>query len=287
MNFRFDFVRVSKKFKIGITINLIYVATEIFFGFYTSSLALLADAGHNFMDASSLFISLLGFRFIKTKITKNNTFGFRKLSILLSLINSIILLGSGIWIFYESIARIYQPKELKSFLVSLVALLGVFINFYTAYLFFHDKEKELNIKGAFLHMLADGLVSVGVVLSGVIIYLTNWFWIDPIMSLIIGSVIVYSSWSVLIESWRLSIEGVPKHIDLDKVRKIFTNRKEIVAFHDLHVWAISTVENALIVHVTLKNNHSIQELEVIKRELKKEIKLLGISHSTIEFDFLH
>lgn len=226
MTFHFDFTKVSKKFQIGIAINLIYVAVEIFFGFYTSSLALLADAGHNFMDASSLFLSLLGFRFIKTKVTKNNTFGLRKLSILLSLVNSIVLVGSGVWIFYESIERLREPRDLNSFIVIVVALVGVFINFYTAYLFFHDKEKELNIKGAFLHMLADGLVSVGVILSGMIIHFTNWFWIDPIMSLLIGSMIVYTSWRVLAESWRLSIEEIPKHIDMEQVKEIFTKKKK-------------------------------------------------------------
>ena len=263
------------------------MTVEILFGFYVNSLALLADAGHNFMDASSLFLSLLGFRFIKTKVTKNNTFGLRKLSILFSLLNSFVLMSSGIWIFYESIERLYQPEEINSFVVILVASVGVLINFYTAYLFFHDKAKELNIKGAFWHMIADGLVSIGVILGGVIVYFTSWFWIDPLISLSIGFMIVYTSWDLLAESWRLAYGGIPKDIRLEEVKAIFTNKQEILAFHDLHVWAISTTENALIVHIILKDNLTIHELQRIKQDIKREIKTLGITHSTIEFDFLN
>lgn len=279
-----NFQHTSKTFRIGILVNLLYVFIELSFGFFSNSLALIADSGHNLTDVSSLILSLLGFRFIKTKVTKNNTFGLRKFSILFSLINSVLLVLSGIWILYESIERFLHPKIIDSFPIIIVASIGVIINFFTAYLFFQDRNKELNIKGAFLHMLADGLVSLGVIISGILLYFTNWVWLDAFVSFVIGGLIIYTAWDVLMESWKLSSAGIPSEISLEEVKKVFI-KPQIVAYHDLHVWAISTVENAAIIHIILNPQITISEMQELKKQLKYELKQLGITHSTIEFDF--
>ncbi|MCX7997782.1 MAG: cation diffusion facilitator family transporter [Leptospiraceae bacterium] len=279
-----NFQHTSKTFRIGILVNLLYVFIELSFGFFSNSLALIADAGHNLADVSSLILSLLGFRFIKTKVTRNNTFGLRKFSILFSLINSMLLVLSGIWILYESFERFLHPKTIDSFSIIIVASIGVIINFFTAYLFFQDRNKELNIKGAFLHMLADGLVSLGVIISGILLYFTNWVWLDSFVSFAIGGLIIYTAWDVLIESWKLSLAGIPKEISLEEVKKVFI-KPQIVAYHDLHVWAISTMENAAIIHIILNPQITISEMQELKKQLKYELKQLGITHSTIEFDF--
>lgn len=244
---------LNKAFIIGIGLNLIFVAVEFGAGLWLNSLALISDAGHNLSDVISLVLAMIAFRLVKIKPTKRFTYGFKKSSILVSLLNAYILLIAVGFIIAESIKKIKNPQPIEGDVVAWVAGIGILINGFTAWLFLKDRHKDLNIKGVYLHMLADTLVSVGVLIAGIIIQYTGWFIIDPIISIVIAIVILISTTSLLTDSLRLSLDGVPPGIVTDDIKNTIINSEpDIVNIHHLHVWAISTTENALTAHITVK-----------------------------------
>jgi cobalt-zinc-cadmium efflux system protein len=272
----------SNKFKIGIILNLIFVFVEFTIGFIYDSLALMADAGHNLSDVVGLVIAWGASYLVLKKPTSNFTYGFKKSSIIAAQLNSLILLVAIGIIFWEALNRLSSPSEVEGSVMMIVAGIGVLINGVTTYLFFGGKDSDLNIKGAYLHMLADTLVSVGVVFSGFIILLTNAFWIDPVISIVIALVIFLSTWKLLQDSTKLSLDAVPESIDIGKVRNYFLSFEEIKDFHDLHIWAISTTETALTVHLLKDEKLSNDNiLNKINHELKDQF---GISHTTIQIE---
>lgn len=280
-----DVSRASKTLIIGLVLNLVYVLAEVAGGIYTNSLALIADAGHNFSDASGLLLAWLSFRLIKIKKTKHNTYGQRKSSILISLINSLLIVFAVAIITREAIYRFSHPASFDGLQVSIIAGIGVVINFVTAYLLSRDKEKDINMKGAYLHMLADGLVSVGVIISGVIIYYTHINWIDPVVSLVIAAVVLYSTWDLLKESVRLATDAVPKGIKVEQVVQKMQEVKGVINVHHVHIWPISTHENAITCHVVLSGNYGFEQLEKIKHELRHTLEHEKIQHATLEIEF--
>jgi cobalt-zinc-cadmium efflux system protein len=189
--------KLNKAFIFGISLNLLYTAIEFGAGFHYNSLVLLSDAGHNLSDVAGLFLSLLAFKLSGLSATKRFTFGFKKGTILASLINSVLLLIVVGGIVKEAIERLSSPPPAQGLSISAVAFIGIFINAFTAYLFFKEKEKDINVKGAFLHLAIDALVSSGAVVTGIIIYYTGWNIIDPLISIVIAVVIVLSTWSLL------------------------------------------------------------------------------------------
>ncbi|MDQ6608923.1 MAG: cation diffusion facilitator family transporter, partial [Bacteroidota bacterium] len=215
---------VNHAFVIGIVLNILFVLVEAIAGFSINSLSLLSDAGHNLADVGSLALSLLAFRLLKVKSNERYTYGYRKISILTALFNAMILLVSIGAIAYEAIRRFINPQPLPGKTIAIVAAIGIVINFVTAMLFLKNKEKDLNIKSAYLHMMSDALVSVGLVIGGVIIAYTKWFWLDPVISIIVAIIILTGTWSLLKDSWRLSLDGIPKDIDLQSIK---TKAKEI------------------------------------------------------------
>ncbi len=273
---------INRAFIVGISLNFLFVVIEVIFGLYTHSLSLLSDAGHNLADVGALAISLLAFRLLKVKPNDRYTYGYRKTSILAALFNAVVLLVSIGAILYEAIHRLLNPEPMQGITIAVVAGVGIFINAFTAFLFMKDKEKDMNLKSAYLHMMADAVVSLGLVIAGILIHYTGWFWLDPVFSIIICIVIVSGTWGLLNDSLRLSLDGVPAGIDIAKIKEAAIKTEGVLNIHHLHVWAMSTTQNALTAHLTVNEHTSMQQVEQIKKHLKHDFEHLGIQHSTLE-----
>lgn len=272
---------LNKAFIIGIVLNLAFVVIEFAAGFWFDSLALLSDAGHNLSDVVSLVLALLAFRLAKVKANERYTYGYKKSTILVSLLNAVILLVAVGAIVIESIHKLSNPVVVPGGAIAWVAGVGVLINAFTAFLFMKDKEKDLNVKGAYLHMAADALVSVGVLVAGIVISRTDWYIIDPIIGLIVAVVILISTWNLLHDSLRLTLDGVPTSIDSQKVVEAIRALPGVDDVHHIHIWAISTTENALTAHIVLKQPEGMQE---VKHLIRHRLEDFGIGHATLEFE---
>lgn len=275
------FTSLNRAFLIGIGLNLLFVIAEFIVGFWQDSLGLLSDAGHNLSDVVSLVLAMVAFRLAKVPPTSRYTYGYKKSTILASLLNAVILLVAVGVILAESIEKMIHPRPVEGGVIAWVAGMGVLVNAATAWLFMKDKDKDLNVKGAFLHMAADALVSVGVMVSGIVILHTGWFRIDPIIGLLIAVVIVYSTWSLLRDSIRLSLDGVPNGMELRTVEEIIYTVPGVENVHHLHIWPISTTETALTGHIRVAGP---QRMENIKHQIKCQLAAHGISHATLEFE---
>ncbi len=271
----------GRAFLFGIVLNTLFVIGEFAAGFLFQSMGLLADAGHNLGDVSGLLISLAAFLLARKRYCQNYTYGFRKSTIWASLLNAAILLIAVGVIMTECIRKFLSPAEVGGWPIIITAGIGVVINGLTAFLFIREKEHDLNVKGAYLHMLADTLVSVGVVLSGVLILWTGWNIVDPLIGLVIAVVILFSTWGLLKESMRLAMDGVPEGIQVDVIREHLQEDPNVKAIHHLHIWPISTTENALTAHVVLND---LQQLDATGVRLHEELAEHGISHATLEFE---
>ena len=272
---------LNRAFKFGIAINIIYVLVEAVCGLYFHSMGLLSDAGHNLTDVASLALALIAYKLASHAASENYTYGYKKSTILISLINGIILCVAVIFIITESIGKFFHPTPLQGGLISFIAAIGVLVNGFTTMLFFKNSGNDLNVKGAFLHMLADTLVSVGVVAAGIIIYYTGWYAIDGIIGLIVSVVIILATWELLRDSIRLALDGVPKHLDKAKIINHFKDTDGVVEMHHLHVWALSTTDNALTAHVVIKD---LAQMDQIKQVLKQKLRESDIAHVTLEFE---
>ncbi|HPR05993.1 MAG TPA: cation diffusion facilitator family transporter [Denitromonas sp.] len=250
----------GKAFAIGITLNLGFVLLEAFYGWRADSLALLADAAHNLSDVGGLLLAWAAFAAARLKPDLRHTYGWRRGSILASFANAIVLLvamGSLAW---EALQRMQTPASIDAGTVMVVAGIGVIINTVTAWLFLTGSKRDLNIRGAFLHMAADALVSVGVVVAGALYLWQGWTWIDPVVSVLIALVVVLGTWSLFHRSLHLLFDGVPDGIDLPAVRQSLQDLPGVAAVHDLHVWAMSTADNALTAHLVMARDDSDRDV---------------------------
>ena len=266
-------------FIVCIIINLLFVIIEAGAGFIFNSLGLLSDAGHNLSDVFSLLLSLFAFRMSKHRSTEHFTYGYKKSTVLVSLLNAIILLIAVGAIIIESIYKLKQPEQVSGAAVSWTAGIGILVNGVTAWLLMKNQKHDLNVRSAFLHMAMDTLVSVGVVISGIIIMLTGFVLIDTFISLVIALLILASTWKLLKESLFLSLDAVPEGIDIQEVGKHITQVPGVESFHHFHVWAMSTTENAATIHIVLKD---LSQMEEVKHAVKEELREHGIHHSTVE-----
>ena len=276
-----EITSLNKAFIIGISLNLVFVVAEFLAGFWYNSLGLLSDAGHNLGDVASLVLAMLAFRLAKVQPTSRYTYGYKKSTVLVSLLNAVILLVAVGIIIGESVGKLFHPQPVEGDAIAWVAGIGVVINAVTAWLFMKDKDKDLNVKGAYLHMAADALVSVGVVVSGLVIARTGWYVIDPIIGLLIALIIIYSTWGLLRDSLRLSLDGVPMGTDIGKVENAIRKVPGVQDVHHLHIWAISTTETALTAHIVIKDTN---QMETVKHEIKHELEHVGVQHATLEFE---
>jgi cobalt-zinc-cadmium efflux system protein len=275
---------LNAAFIIGIILNAAFVVTEVVVGLAIHSLSLLTDAGHNLSDVAGLGLALLAFKLTKVSANNKYTYGYKRSTIIVSFFNAVILFASVGIIVYEAIHRLMHPAVIQGGTMAWVALGGILINGFTAWLFVKGKDTDLNIKSTYMHMAMDAIVSLGVVISGLIIYFTNWYILDSIVSLIIGFMILRGTWSLLNESLRLEMDGVPKELNLEKIKAELLKAKGVKDIHHMHVWALSTTENALTAHLVVDPEH-ISQFDKIKGDLRHRLEHLDISHSTFEPEF--
>lgn len=266
-------------FAIGIGLNVIYVVVEIIYGLKVNSSALLADAGHNASDVLSLVLSWLAIYLATKRPFGKYTYGLRKTTILAAAINGILIILAGALILSETVQKLRYPVEIPGDIIMKVAGVGIVVNTITALLFIKGQKNDLNIKGAFLHMAADAAVSTGVLVGGFIIKHTGAYWIDSLLSFIIVAVIFLSAKALLVDSFKLSVDAVPKEIDLEKVRYFLCRMEGVKQVHDLHIWAISTTETCLTAHLVIPEGCDDAFLYHIREMLFKEFK---ITHSTLQ-----
>lgn len=272
----------NRAFIVGITLNIGFVIVEAVFGFLTNSLALLADAGHNLSDVLGLILAWAASWLVRRRPTQRYTYGFRRSSILAALINASFLLMAMGAIAWEAIQRLSNPTSVSGSTIIGVAFVGIIINSITALMFMSGREGDLNIKGAFFHMAADAVVSLGVVLAGFAILKTGLKWFDPVVSLIIVAVIVVGTWELLRDSVNLALDAVPEAIEPLAVRTYLEEIPGVIEVHDLHIWAMSTTETALTTHlVMLTGNPGDAFLSRITMELHDKF---GIEHTTIQVE---
>ena len=277
---------LNRAFYIGIGLNLLYTLVEYIVGFRVNSLALISDASHNLSDVASLVISLIGMKLAQRATTYLYTYGYKKASILASLINAVLLICIVIKIFIEAFERLLTPPQMAGVPIMLTAFIGVVINALSAFLFYKGQKTDINIKGAFLHLLLDALVSVGVIISGGIVYFTGWNMADPISSFIVAIVILFSTWGLLKESVKLILDGVPHTIDKAHIQQIISSHPMVESVHHLHIWALSSEQNALTAHIVLKECITLKDFIEVKTELKHLLSHENITHSTFEIDIL-
>jgi cobalt-zinc-cadmium efflux system protein len=272
----------GRAFAIGITLNVGYVFAQVLFGLAAHSLALLADAGHNLGDVMGLFLAWGASILAQRRSSARYTYGLRRSTILASLANAVLLLVAVGGITWEAVRRFGEHEEVAGITVMWVAALGVVINGLTAMLFVSGRKNDLNIKGAFLHMAADAAVSAGVIVAGLVILLSGWWWLDTVVSLVINAIIVWGTWGLLRESFDMTMDAVPAGVDLPSVQTYFRSLPGISDFHHLHIWPLSTTETALTVHLLKPQTEGDDELlGTVSRELNERF---NIDHATIQFE---
>ena len=272
----------NRAFAIGVVLNIGFVIAEVIFGITADSLALLADAGHNLSDVAGLLLAWGASALSRLRPTARRTYGYRSTTIIAALVNAVILLVAVGGIALESVQRFKSPAPAAGETIIIVATIGVVINTVTALLFFAGRKKDLNIRGAFLHMASDAGVSVGVVLAGIGIITTGWLWIDPLVSLVIVAIILMSTWGLLKESMNLALQAVPSGIDTQMVSDYLSRLPGVTAVHDLHIWAISTTETALTAHLVKPD--PIDDDVLIAQVRRELFENFGIDHMTLQWE---
>jgi cobalt-zinc-cadmium efflux system protein len=272
----------GKAFAIGIALNTAFVVIEAAFGVYSNSMALVADAGHNLSDVLGLLIAWGASVLARRRPTARYTYGLRGSSILAALFNAIFLLVATGAIAWEAVLRLIDPAPVAGPVVMVVAAIGIVINGFTAWLFASGRKDDLNIRGAYLHMAADAAVSAGVVVAGLIIYVTGSLWLDPLVSLVIAVIIVAGTWGLLRDSVAMSLAAVPNGVSPDKVRATLSSQTGVTNVHHLHIWSLSTNEVALTAHLVMPAGHPGDRF---LRELSDELKAHhGIGHATLQIE---
>jgi cobalt-zinc-cadmium efflux system protein len=273
-----------RAFQIGITLNILFVLVEVVAGLMYKSMSLLSDAGHNLADVASLLLSYIAFRLAHKQATVRFTYGYKKTTILAAFFNALLLLVAIGILGYESFHRLKFPPVVQGNGIAWVAAIGIAVNSISAFMFFKNKDTDLNIKGAYWHLLADAMVSVGVVIGGILIFNTGWYWLDPAIGMAIMIIILISTWSLLTDSFKMSVDAVPAGIELEKITAVIQSVKHIVNVHHIHIWPLSTTENALTAHVIVDDRLPFDEKLKVIQNLKHELQHNNIHHSTIELE---
>jgi len=273
--------RHKKAFLVGIGLNIAFVIIEVIFGLLSNSSALLADAGHNTSDVLSLVFAMAAAWMATLRPKGKYTYGLRKTTILVSILNALLLFGAVVAIGWDAVSKLENPEPVAGTKVMIVAGIGVLINTVTALLFMKGQKEDLNVKAAFLHMAADAGVSLGVVIAGLLINITGKVWIDPVMSFVIIVVILAGTWKLFTDSIDLALDAVPGHIDVENVHDFLLSKDDVEGIHDLHIWAMSTTQVALTVHLVMPKGYDDQFIGSLQDELKKKF---GIGHTTFQIE---
>jgi cobalt-zinc-cadmium efflux system protein len=276
-------IKLGNAFKTGIIINILFIIIEALFGFLSNSMALVADAGHNLSDVLALAFSWIAVLLSQRQPTLKFTYGFRRSTILIALLNTILLLVAVAFIVLETFHRLRHPVAgINANNVMIVAAIGIGVNAFTAWLFVKDKKYDLNIRSAFIHFVADALVSLGVVIAGLIMAITGIQLIDSLVSFAIIAVILYSLFNLLIDSVNLALDAVPENINIEEVRDFLKKLPCVSDVHDLHIWALGTTDAALTVHLATTKQTDLTFITSIQNQLQERF---GIEHATIQVEF--
>ncbi len=275
-------IHISTAFYIAIVTNIAFVLVEIFFGLRVHSLALLSDAGHNTMDILNLILSGLALWLSRKKNSDTFTYGYKRAGIFSALINSVLLIITALYLIYSSFERMMHPVETVGTTMMIVASIGIFVNGFSGWLLMRGGEEDINIRSAYLHLLGDALVSFGVVMGGAIIYFTGYTTIDPIISIVVSIVMILSVMNLLKKSIRMNFDGVPSEIDIEALKKELLQIDGIKDIHHVHIWSLSTTENALTAHVLIEQwANDIRIKDTIRHELEHR----NIHHVTLETEY--
>lgn len=272
----------SQRLKFALAVSAVYFFAELIGGFLTNSLALLSDAGHMLSDIAALALSLFAFRIARRPATLSSTYGFHRVEILAALFNGLALwLIVGI-IFAAAYNRFFNPPAVASYGMMIIAIVGLAVNVLAGVILYGSHHHNLNLRGAFLHVVSDALGSVGAIAAGLIMFVTGWYVADPLISILIGLLILYSSWSLVKESLSVLMQSVPKGIRLDEVRQTIEEVEGVSAVHDLHVWAVTSDIFTLSAHAVVENGGDFHEvLNCIEETLKQRF---NIEHTTIQLE---
>jgi cobalt-zinc-cadmium efflux system protein len=277
-----SFDPTQRAFAVGVLLNLTFVAVELYFGFWANSLALLADAGHNFSDVIGLLIAWGALLLAKRKPSARFSYGLRSSTIMAALVNAMFLLAAVSVIVWEGLHRLTSPEAVNGGVMIWVALLGVLINVGTALMLQHGSKTDINVRGAFLHMMADAAVSVGVVVAGIGMLYLGWLWLDGAVSILISAVILWGTWGLFKESINLSLHAVPAQIEVEAVHEFLAKLPGVAEVHDLHIWAMSTTEIALTAHLLMPSGHPGDNfLFEVSEGLEKQFH---IDHPTLQIE---
>ncbi|MBI5474033.1 MAG: cation transporter [Ignavibacteriae bacterium] len=275
----------SKELRISLVITTAFMLAEAVGGYLTHSLALLADAGHMLSDAGSLALSLIAMRFAMRQRTPQMTYGYYRAEILAALVNGVTLVVISIVIFYEAILRMQSPPEVQSAPMLVIATAGLLLNLFSAYILSRKQKESLNVRGAFLHVLADALGSVGAIAAGVVMLTTGWYLVDPIVSMAIALLILFSSWRLLRESVMVLMEGTPLHLDMREIEEAIMSVSGVVQVHDLHIWTVTSGFEAVSAHVVVQHCERMEEAQTILGQIRDRIhQQFGIDHTTIQLE---
>lgn len=272
----------NKAFGIAIALNLGFTVCQVFYAFLANSMSLMADAAHNFGDVLGLILAWGASWLLSLPARNRYSYGYKRTTILAALSNALILVATSALITYESIYKLMHLSQVNELIIIVVALIGILINGGTAMLFMKGAHDDLNIKGAFIHLLGDALISMGVVISAIAIYYTGWVWLDPFMGLCIVGIILVGTWGLLRDSVRLILDAVPHHIDLHGIRAYLQQWPGVTAVHDLHIWGLSTKEIALTAHLVMPEHKlSDADYKKINDTLKTHFR---VDHATLQVE---
>ena len=272
----------GRAFLIAVVLNTVFVVIEFAYGFAANSTALMADAGHNLSDVLGLLLAWGALALARKQASQRYTYGLRGASILAALANAMLLLLACGAIAWESVMRFSQPPAVAGMTVSIVAGIGIVVNGLSAWLFMKGAKGDLNIRGAYLHMAADAVISLGVVIAGLVILYTGWFWLDPAISLVIVAVIVVGTWGLLREAMQLSFAAVPAQVDASAVHAYLGQLAGVTEIHDMHIWGLSTTETALTAHLVIPGGHPGDVfIDDVAQGLNKQF---SIHHSTLQIE---
>ena len=262
--------------------QLLFFIVELVGGILTNSLALMADAGHMFSDVGALGLSFLALRWAAKPPTPEKTYGYHRLEILVALLNGVTLWAMAGFIFYEAYGRIFQPPQINTVPMIIIAGAGLLINLFGVFILYPSKEHNLNLRSAFLHLLADCLGSLAAIAAGAAILLKGWYWFDPLAAGVIGVMIILGSWQLLREATEILMESTPKHINLDEVSRALESHPLVDKVHDLHIWTISSGIYALSVHVSINNS---EDRDCLTWELEELLRhRFGLEHNTLQIE---
>ena len=271
---------MGRAFAIAIVLNTAFVAIEFFYGFLANSTALMADAGHNLSDVLGLMLAWGAAILAKRAPNHRYTYGLRSTSMLAALFNAMLLMAACGGIAFEAVQQLLHPDPVAGLTVSVVAGVGILINGFSAWLFMAGSKDDINIRGAYLHMAADAAISLGVLVAGVVVRYTAWNWLDPLVSMVIAAFIVISTWSLLTQSLRMMLAAVPDNVDRAEIEQFLRRQPGVTKVCDLHIWAMSTTENALTAQlVTPAGYPGDSVIDAISKELREEF---SIQHSTLQ-----